>query len=182
MTRKVLIMTLAVGLALGGIIMGAQVKTTSSPPDTQLQAPTDLKLPDLIVEEIKFTIESSGSGGTNVRIWYAIGNHSDFPSRCCPTEEGKKAWKNKPVENFLFHVSLEERDYPNGKYHMIAMVSTELTSHQNQVLNQLVVVPSGKQRQFRVKVDPENWIREKNDANNEKEARWPIQAIQPPIK
>ncbi len=182
MTRKVLIMTLTAGLALGGIIVAAQIKTTSSPPDSQLLAPTDPNLPDLIVEEIRFTIESSGSGGTNVRIWYTIGNQSDFLSRCCPTEEGKKAWKNNPVENCLFHVSLEERDYPSGRYHCIASSSTELTPHQNQTFNQLVVVPSGKQRQYRVKVDPENWIREKNDANNEKEARWPIPALQPPIK
>jgi hypothetical protein len=44
-------------------------------------------------------------------------------------------WKSNPSSNWLFEVSIEARDYPDGRFHSIGGIQTELGANGRQTGN-----------------------------------------------
>ena len=144
-----------------------QVQVQKKPP---LQ---ELKRPDIILEKITITSEPAESGKVKVMIDYTIFNDSSVSTSCCPTEEGKQAWEKNPIWNLTFPVIVEMRLYPHGRYREIERSGQILHAHKKGTLHTVEYLPEGKRYEFRARVDPENWINEKNEDNNEKTKVWP---------
>jgi hypothetical protein len=169
-------------LGLLGLGMGVSVRGAAPRPATgkvagqprQPAAASVLNKPDLVVEKIEFTHLPAGGSGHNVTVLYTIANHSQVPSRDRPTAAGLSHWQSNPSSNWLFEVSLEARDLPNGSFQRIAGNQTELGANGKQTIGTVEIVPAGKRREYRVKVDCYNWIDESNESNNEKTAAWPL--------
>lgn len=72
--------------------------------------------------------------------------------------------------NWLFKCTVEARVYPIGNYRQDpnGSVGTLCKPHEKQTFHTVRTITPGMALQFRVKVDAENWIREKNENNNEK--------------
>ncbi len=172
-SKKIVLAVFLASLPAFSLVSSAQL---------QKQAATLLARPDLQVEKIEFTTVPDPSGGTRLTILYTLYNDSNIPSRNAPTAAGKAAWKANPVQNLMFESSIEYRDYPNGKFQGLSALGMELGPYSRMKCNAVLLVPAGKKRQFRVRVDSKNWIDESNENNNEKTATWPSQAVPSPLK
>lgn len=131
--------------------------------------------PDLLVENIEVSPEPLESGKIVLNIAYTIFNDSASPSRCCPTEEGKKVWKDNAIMTNLFQTVIEAREYPKGQFFMIDIgtSSTELKAYERQTFHATEIFAPEMQWEFRVRLDPGNWIDENREDNNEMRLIWP---------
>ncbi|MBN1224572.1 MAG: hypothetical protein JXB23_15090 [Candidatus Aminicenantes bacterium] len=130
--------------------------------------------PDLLVEKIEITSEPMLSGKVVLNIAYTITNDSSAPSRCCPTEAGKNAWKNNSIMTNMFPAVIEAREYPKGQFYEIETGTSaiELKAHEKQTFYATEIFSQDTQWEFRITVDPGNWIEEQNEENNEKTQVW----------
>ncbi|MBW1818319.1 MAG: hypothetical protein JRJ60_14315 [Deltaproteobacteria bacterium] len=136
--------------------------------------PIKLILPDLVLEKIETKSEPYGSDKVRITISYWIFNNSTADSRCCPTEEGKKQWKEKPAMNLLYRTRVEARAYSGGIYSELGGTGTETKANERQKYTATHVVKKGSRWKYRVTADYGNWIREKNENNNQKIQNWPM--------
>lgn len=158
------------GLLIPGALFGTQ---------TQLKNRRFARLlrPDIMVESIKVSSEPwQGGKARHVKVEYVLFNDSSVHTNCCPTEAGKKAWKQKPHNNLLFEIRVFARKLPNGRYYKLAnggSVGTHMKSKERGTYHATEVVPVGQKRQYKVIADFGNWINEKNEKNNQKTIIWP---------
>ena len=132
--------------------------------------------PDIVVEKIRISsLPSQKPGKVFLKIEYWLSNKSSKRISCCPTEAGKKAWKDSPSTNNLFNVRVDARSYPNGRFSKIGGTTTDLEPFETNDRYQLYKYFSvGQTVQIRVIADPKNWINEKNEKNNVKKMVWPL--------
>jgi len=153
---------------------GSENNTDSELQRTRWRPPIKMILPDLVLEKVEIKSEPYGSDKVGVTISYWIFNNSTANSSCCPTEEGKKNWKQKPQNVGLYQTRVEARAYPSGLFSKIGSTGTETKANERQKYTEFHVVKKGSRWQFRVTADDGNWIREKNENNNQKTKIWPI--------
>jgi len=152
---------------------GSDNNTDSELQRSRWRPPIKLILPDLVLEKIETKSEPYGSDKVRVTISIWIFNNSNVDSNCCPTEEGKKNWKNANVG--MFQVQLEARPYPGGIFSQKwGLGSTELKANERQRHTRVHTVKKGSRWQYRATADFGNWIREKNEDNNQKTQIWPM--------
>jgi len=184
--KRALIASIIGGIAICGFLLFAeqqqkeQQKTTQKAVNQNNSQVTAANKPDLLVEKVEFSTAPAGNDATQVTILYTLYNDSSVWSRARPTAVGKQHWQTNPSLNWLFEVSLEVRDYPNGTFQWYGGGATELSDHARQVWNRTETVPAGKKREYRIRVDPDNWIDEIFENNNEKTAIWPVTPIEKP--
>jgi hypothetical protein len=130
--------------------------------------------PDLLVEKIEFTTSPGPKRTTNVSITYTMANNSPVSSRSRPTEAGKQMWITNPVTNWMFEVVMEKRSYPDGKFHYVGAIQLELGPNGRLTGNFGDSVPARMSREYRVRMDAQNWIDESNETNNDLTAIWPV--------
>ncbi len=171
--------------AAGLFLVMAGGGTSFSPPSTlvadqqtQGQVAIPYVRPDMVLEKIWTEETAAGAGQRRVEIRYTIFNNSSVSSSCCPTAEGKKAWQENPIMNLFFICSVEARAYPDGRFaklpdHDGGVFTTLLKPSERQTLWGHEIVPEGKRREYRVRIDPPNWINEKNEDNNQATKMWP---------
>lgn len=129
--------------------------------------------PDLLVESIDFSESISGTMLTlSVTGW--ITNDSSVNSGCCPTEAGQAAWAAHPALSGMFEWKKYVRNYPNGAWTQIGgAVSTLLRPHERQSYIFTDTMPLGTQREYKIVLDPANWIQESDTKNNTKMKLFP---------
>ena len=136
-------------------------------------------LPDIVVENIRVSSQSwNEPGKIMIRIDYTLFNDSARSTSCCPTAAGQAGWKQQPVANLLFHIRVESRSYPKGRFVKLTnggTVGTSLKPKERAVFHATEVISADAARQYRVLADYGNWISEKNENNNSKTIIWPIQ-------
>jgi hypothetical protein len=128
--------------------------------------------PDLLVEKIEFTTTPGSNRTTNVAITYTMANNSTVASRTSPTEAGKQMWSTNPVTNWMFELVMEKRSYPDGQFHYVGAIQLELGPNARQTGTFNDSVPARMFREYRVRIDAQNWINESNETNNDKTAIW----------
>jgi len=153
---------------------GSEDNTDSELQRIRRRPPLRLILPDLVLEKIETKSEPYGSDKVRVTISYWIFNNSTADSMCCPTEEGKKKWEENPVMRLMYRVRLEARPYPGGIFSPLSGTSsTETKANERQKFTVGHTVKKGSRWQYRAIADYGNWIREKNEYNNQKTQYWP---------
>jgi subtilase family serine protease len=79
----------------------------------------------------------------------------------------------------LFYCSVESRVLPGGRFnklpdHQGGVWITSLKPYERQTQRWAYeILPVGSQREYRVRIDPMNWIWEKKEDNNEGTSIWP---------
>jgi hypothetical protein len=137
-----------------------------------------LILPDLTVEKIEVQTEPAESGKIKLTLRYTIFNDSSVHTKDYPTEEGKKAWAKNPPKNLLFECTVEAKVFPIGNYRKVGGGMADWCGpHEKKTFHETRIISPGSILQFRVKVDPGDWIREMNEKNNEKTYTWKSVAI-----
>lgn len=164
-TKKWLVIAAALGIGLIGPGLSGQLPTGSV---------AKIVRPDLLVEKIEFTTSQGPNKTTNVLITYTMANDSTVASRTSPTAAGKQMWKTNPVTNWMFEVLMEKRSYPNGLFHYVGAIQLELGPNGRQTGTFSDSVPARTSREYRVRIDSQNWIAEKDETNNERTAIWPV--------
>jgi len=104
-------------------------------------------------------------------------NNSVASSTCCPTEEGKKAWEDNPVTNQTYELRIEVRSYPNGRFKELRKTGTMTGPKERQEYQTSDTFKKGIRRQYRITADAFNWIKEKDENNNQKKKIWPLRPI-----
>ena len=173
-------------LVIAGITGGAFLLsgvTAEEAGNQQIQkTPLQKKIcPDLVLEKVKVTSEPWEPGKKKIKIEYTLFNNSSVSAYHCPTEEGLKAWKENPVWNLTFECSAMARSYPNGRYYKLpngGKVGCILKPMERGTLYAVDIVPDGAVRQYRIRLDPGNWISETNEDNNQKTVMWPKRKLQ----
>ena len=132
--------------------------------------------PDIVVDKIKVSSQPSQKAGkVFLKIEYWLSNNSSKHTRCCPTEAGKKAWKDSPAMNLLFNISVYAGTNPKMRFSKIGTITTHLKPNEsNYRCQHFAYFDSGKTVYVKVIADPENWINEKNEKNNVKKTAWPL--------
>ena len=178
MLRKIyifiLLITISVWTALISSGMEARDQEKTLKPGLEV-----LVRPDLTVENIEIESESLPSGKIRLTIKYTIYNNSSVHTKCCPTEEGKKAWAENPVKNQTFEITVESRVSPLSDFVKLTdeTTGTMCKPYERQTFDAEETVSAGVRWEFRVKVDSGNWINETNEENNEKTQIWRSMAI-----
>ena len=179
MIKKIHIWVLLVVIAAWTVLISSD---TQAGVQEKLKVPgqiVELKLPDLLVDKIEVETEPAENGRIRLTLWYTIHNNSSVHTKDFPTEKGKEAWVKNPVTNLTFECTVEARVYPMGKFTEVTggSAGTMCKPHEKQRFHAGRTITPGMVLQFRVKADPENWIREKNENNNEKTYIYKTMAI-----
>jgi hypothetical protein len=170
MNKKIHVLVLLIVVSVWTILVSGDIEARSR---EQVEKPGQMEqliLPDLLVEKIVVESEPAEDGKIKLTLRYTIFNDSSVHTKDYPTEEGKKAWAKSPPKNLTFECTVEVRVYPMGNYTKVISGSagTMCAPHEKQTFHAVRTITPGMVLQFRVKADPENWIREKNEDNNEK--------------
>jgi hypothetical protein len=173
---------MAVGLFMalgGGAVSFSPPETREAEGDAGRQVTARLVRPDLVLEKIWTTDSEPEPGKRKVVILYTIFNNSSVPSSCCPTEAGKKAWQDNPINNTFFCCTVESRVLPAGRFNKLSdnqggVWITSLKPYERQTQRWASeVLPLGSKKEYRVRIDPLGWIWEKTRDNNDGTTVWP---------
>ena len=175
MFRKIFILISVISAAVWGIEISGRIEAKSRNRNEFANHTQEKAKPDLLVEKIEVSSEPLQSGKTVLNIAYTIYNDSPAPSRCCPTDQGKRAWKDNSIMTNMFQSVIEAREYPKGQFFVIDIgtSSIELEAHERQTFYATEIFSPEMQWEFRVRLDPENWIDEEKEDNNEMLLLWP---------
>jgi len=154
--------------------------------DGQLQKKKDVPLtrivlPDLVLEKIETKSEPYGEDKIKLDIKYWVYNNSTVDSSCCPTEEGKKAWEDNAITNQTYELRIEVRSYPNGRFKELRKIGTQTRAGERQEYLASDTFKKGIRRQYRITADAFNWIKEKDENNNQKKKIWPLRPVRKKI-
>jgi len=139
--------------------------------------------PDLSVDSLQVSsTQPNPGGGTQVTVSWTMRNKGPVDTSLRPTAAGKKAWHDIPVTVSFFSCVLDMREYPNEKFPPLEMGEPDfrLGAFQSQTWKGTRVVPAGKRVEFRVTVDPLNWIDESDETNNSATLIWPVAPMSAP--
>jgi hypothetical protein len=180
MIKKVMLIILIIVLCSWSVSYSPQ-RTEKQEKEAQekgVRPPSHIKLrPDLLITNMWISTEKGSEGQTLIKINYIVKNDSLAHSSCCPTEEGEKEWKEHPHQNLCYEISVEARTYPEGRFRRLpngGTVGTMTGPNEIQTYHAVDIYHSGKTKQYRVRLDPDNWIFEKKEDNNEKMIVWPL--------
>ena len=132
-----------------------------------------VRLPDILVENINFSTQTLGKM-VNVTVTGTIFNRSLENSWCCPTDAGRKAWAANASQSLQFKWKKYVRSLPGGSWTEIGVgVLTMLKANERQNYNFSESMPSGTEREYKIVLDTEVWLKESNKDNNTKTAVFP---------
>ena len=179
MFKKIHIFVLLVVVSVWTILICRDMQASGQEkikPPGQLE---ELILPDLTVEKIEIETEPAESGRIKLTLRYTIYNNSSVHTKDFPTAEGKKAWAKNPGNNLLFKCTVEAKAYPVGNYVIVnSGTAIDLCGPQEKKTFRMTkTITPGGVWQFKVKADAGDWIREKNENNNEKTDVWRSMAV-----
>jgi hypothetical protein len=104
-----------------------------------------------------------------------IYNKSSENSWCCPTEAGRTAWGSNASHRLLFKWKKYVRILPKLVWTEIgAGVLTMLKGNERQSFIFSDSLPSGTEREYKIVLDTEEWLKESNKDNNTKTAVFPV--------
>jgi hypothetical protein len=132
------------------------------------------RLPDILVENINFSAQAAGKMVT-LTVTGTIYNKSSENSWCCPTEAGRTAWGSNASHRLLFKWKKYVRILPKLVWTEIgAGVLTMLKGNERQSFIFSDSLPSGTEREYKIVLDTEEWLKESNKDNNTKTAVFPV--------
>jgi len=175
MLKKHLVLLVLTGASLGMLL--AAISTDAAMHrvgESQTRTEGEEK-PDLLVEKIEITSEPMLSGKAVLNIAYTIYNDSSVPTKCCPTEAGKSAWKNDSIMANMFQAGVQAREFPEGEFYEIEIGTSaiKLGPNEKETFYATEIFSQKMQWEFRIIADPGNWIEERNEKNNQKKQVWP---------
>lgn len=168
--RLFMVVMLVVGVAVPSVSVGAG-------PDGDLQRDTrpgiSGRLPDILVESMNFNAQPSGKMVT-LTITGMLYNSSTEDSWCCPTDAGRTAWAANASHRLQFRWKKYVRNLPLGVWTEIGVgVMTMLKAHERQSFNFTDSLPQSAEREYKIVLDTDQWLKESNKDNNTKTAAYP---------
>jgi hypothetical protein len=149
----------------------AETGDVSTLQEFKQRVPVTLILPDLVLEKIELETKPQGTTHKIVTVRYTVYNDSKADSFCCPTVAGRNAWNENGAYNSLYPIRVEGRNLPNGIFSPLTnggKVHSVTKGNERQVGTATETILLRARREYRVILDYGNWIREKNENNNQK--------------
>lgn len=171
MSRKICLAVSVFLLLSFWAVPAVETSDVSTLQEFKQRAPVTLILPDLVLEKIELETKPQGTTHKTVIVKYTVYNDSKADSFCCPTVAGRNAWNENSAYNSLYPIRVEGRNLPNGIFTPLTNggnVHSVTKGNERQTGTASEVVVSRARREYRVILDYGNWIREKNENNNQK--------------